>query len=155
MIMNYVREYEIHKIIKLYPYLLDPELENAELKHERIYDNFKRADFVFYLKKKNKIIVVEVKRDVIDYKALSQLLHYMEQEERLNHRCEMTIIGYLVGKYINKNVKNRIKNLDKKIYVKFINIDLPVKVKICSRCRKANDILATRCKWCGYIRFIY
>ena len=148
-----MKEKDIHIIIKLYPYLLDPELENAKLKYERIYDNGHRADFVFYLEILNKIIVVEVKKGIIDDNALNQILLYICKEEQENPTS--TVIGYLVGRAITSTVKEKLsKELEGKIEFKAIEFDVPIKVKICRRCRKANDLRAKICEWCGSREFI-
>lgn len=148
-----MKERDIHSIIRLYPYLLDPELENARLRYERVYDDGRRADFVFYLAALNRIIVVEVKRGIIDNDSLNQILGYIHKEEQENPMS--VVIGYLVGKALSPTVKERLsRDFKGKIEFKAIEFDIPLKVKICKRCRKANNLRNKTCKWCGSREFI-
>jgi len=144
------KEYDIHEIVKNYPYLLGSEFENLNLKHERIYEDRTRADFVFG---SNDIsVVVEVKRGKVDGKMLVQALHYLDNERRENPGKKLK--GMLIGSHVSNTLRNEIMRSDYKFEIKILDIDVPTKVKICDKCRRANALSNSICKYCRSRKFI-
>jgi len=144
------KEYDIHEIIKNYPYLLGNELENLNLKHERIYEDRTRADFVFA--NNDRAVVVEIKKGRIDTRMLVQALHYLDNEKMENPAKKLK--GMLVGRYVSNTLKNEIGKSDYKFEIKILGIDVPTNIKICDKCRRANVLSNSTCKYCGSRKFI-
>lgn len=148
--MSQRSEYDIHAIIRNYPYLLGHELENLNLKHERIYQDNTRADFVFT--NDDRSIVVEVKKGQIDGESLRQALHYLDNEMRENP--EKLLKGILIGRYASDTLKNEIQKSRYEFEIKLLDVDIPTKIKICDKCRKANALFNNVCRYCGSRKFI-
>lgn len=143
-------EYAIHRIIKNYPYLLGKEFEKLKLKHEKIYQDGTRSDFVFA--DENLSVVVEVKNGKMDSEMLSQALHYLENEREENPK--KLLKGMLVGRRISQTLKNEVDRTKYEFEMKLLNVDIPVQIKICDKCRKANALSNIFCKFCGSRKFI-
>jgi len=143
-------EYNIHSIIRNYPYLLGDEFDNLDLRHERIYQDRTRADFVFT--DSNLSVVVEVKKGPIDPRMLDQALHYLEKEKQENpSKCVKCL---LVGTRTNKAIERKINESNYRFEVKLLGSDVPTRIKICDRCRKANALSSQRCEYCNSARFV-
>ena len=143
-------EYDIHSIIKNYPYLLGDEFNNLKLKHERIYEDRSRADFVFTDNVRS--IVVEVKKGPIDLHMLAQALHYLDNERREN--LARLLKGVLVGSRIQNTLESEINKSGYKFEIKLLDIDVPTKIKICDKCRRANALSDVVCRYCSSRKFI-
>lgn len=150
------REFDVHDIIKCYPYFLGEEIASMKLIHERIYSDRTKADFTF--SNEEKIVVVEVKKHMIDIAMLNQVIDYLNKEK--NQNPGKNLQGLLVGLPSNDpELKKRINRSEYRISVKFIGIDVPSdarQIKICaeSNCRKANWQHKTFCEYCGFQEFI-
>jgi len=149
-------EFDVHAIIKCYPYFLGEEFASMRLVHERIYPDRTRADFTF--SNKQKVVVVEVKKDAIDITMLIQLIDYLDKEKLQNPQKNLE--GLLVGLPSNDlELKKGISESQYCISEKFISIDVPSdvrQIKICAEinCRKANWQYKTFCDYCGSQQFI-
>ncbi len=148
--MNQKREYDIHTIIKNHPYLLGNEFENLNLKHEKVYQDRTRADFVFA--DNGLSIVVEVKKGYIDAEMLVQALHYLDNEKKENPRRFLK--GILVGSGIVNTLENEIKKSGYEFQIKLLDVDIPTNIKICDKCRRANSLFSTLCRYCNSKKFI-
>jgi len=148
--MNQKSEHDIHEIIKNYPYLLEEGLENLTITHEKIYQDRTRADFVF--EDENHIIVVEIKKNFIDIEAIAQALNYLDNEKK--QKPHKILKGILVGNYISNTLKNEVNESEYKFDIKLLDIDVPTQIKICDKCRKANSLYRSLCKYCGHRKFI-
>lgn len=147
-------EFDVHVIIKRYPYFLGREFANMKLTHERIYPDRTRADFTF--SNKERVVVVEVKKGMIDIAMLNQANNYLDKEKNQNPRKNLE--GLLVGLPSNDpELKKRINANNYPISEKLIGIDVPSdvrQIKICANCRKANWQHETSCEYCGSQGFI-
>lgn len=148
--MSQKPEYDIHAIIKNYPYILGDEFEDLSLKHERIYQDCTRADFVFA--DDDHSIVIEVKKGRIDAEMLLQALHYLDNEMKENP--EKLLKGILIGRYVSNALINEIKKSRFEFEIKLLDVDIPTKVKICDNCRKVNALSNLVCKYCESRKFI-
>lgn len=148
--MSQKREYDIHDIIKRHPYLLGNSFKNLKLKHEKIYRDRTRSDFVFTNECCS--IVVEIKKDLVDVQTLKQALHYLNNEKKENP--ESFLKGILIGRRTTKQLENKIIKSEYKFEIKLLNLDIPTRIKICDKCRKANAISNKICKYCGTNKFI-
>lgn len=147
-------EFDVHDVIKHYPYFLGREFANMKLTHERIYPDRTRADFTF--SSKEKVVVVEVKKDTIDITMLDQTNNYLDKEKSQNLGKKLE--GLLIGLPSNDpELRKRINANNYPISEKLIDIDVPSdarQIKICSNCRKANWQHETSCEHCGSQEFI-
>lgn len=149
------REFDIHDIIKRYPYFLGNEFGAMKLTHERIYDDRLRADFVF--SNGQKAVVVEVKKGAMDLMMLWQLTRYLKREDRKHNK---RVEGLLVGLPSNHlGLKKEINKLEYPVSQKILNVDVPSdarQIKICAEptCRKANWQHKRTCDYCGSCDFI-
>lgn len=143
-------EYDIHSIIRNYPYLLGQAFEDLSLKHEKVYEDRTKADFVFADDLRS--IVVEVKVGRIDVRMLNQALNYLENEKRENP--EKVLKGMLIGSHVSRTVEREVNKSEYEFEIKLLNIDLPTRIKICDKCRRANALFNKMCKYCGSRKFI-
>jgi len=149
------REFDIHDIIKRYPYFLGDDFSTMKLTHERVYDDRLRADFVF--SNEEKAVVVEVKKGSMDLLMLLQLRRYLERESSKHNK---TVEGLLVGLPSNDSeLRKEINKLEYSVSEKILNVDVPSdarQIKICaeSTCRKANWQHKRVCYYCGSCDFI-
>lgn len=143
-------EYDIHSIIKNYPYLLGGEFDSLNLKHEKTYQDRTRADFVFA----NRIcsIVVEVKKGPINIAMIDQALHYLDNERKGDPT--KLLKGMLVGSYIHEALKNEVNKSEYEFEIKLLDVDIPTKIKICDKCRRANALSDVQCRYCNSRKFI-
>lgn len=145
-------EYDIHSIIKIHPYVLGDDYKDLHLKHEKVYDDRKRADFIFSNDRVS--IVVEVKIGRIDDQTLEQLLYYLSKEEKENPTKKL--FGVIVGHRIDgeRKLNDKIKKSKYDIQIKILDRDIPSEIKLCTNCRKINALWSSSCKYCGSTEFI-
>lgn len=145
-------EYVIHDLIRTYPYLLGREFEGLTLKHEKTYDDRTRADFVF--SNGTISIVVEVKIGNIGIPTIIQASHYLDMEKKQNPHTRL--LGLLIGHQIVNiaEFEEKIANSKYEFKIKFLDKDITTEFKLCDRCRRANNIYTTKCKFCGSKKFI-
>jgi len=148
--MNQIKEYDIHEIIKNYPYILGAKFEKLKLTHEKIYKDRTRSDFVF--SNKNSSVIVEVKKDLIDENVFKQALDYLKHEKKENPNNSLEVI--LIGKRTTSQLKEVIKKSKYKFDIKLLDFDVPTQIKLCNKCRKAIAIYNKRCIYCGNNKFI-
>lgn len=149
-------EYDVHDIIKYYPYFLDPKFATMRIIHERIYPNRTRADFTF--SDAESVSVVEVKKGSIDVGMLEQALEYICEERKQSK--DKSLQGVLVGLHSSgPDLTARISLCGYPFVLKYIGIDIPAsadQIKLCEEhtCRKANWQYKTTCEYCGSRKFI-
>jgi hypothetical protein len=148
--MHIKSEYDIHALIRNYPYLLGDEFANLKMKHEKIYEDRTRADFIFTSDTLS--IVVEVKKGPIDIEMLNQALHYLRNEQI--ESSGKTLKCVLVGSRVHQEVENKVSRIGFSFEIKLLNIDVPTKIKICDNCRRANPLTAVTCRYCKSRKFI-
>lgn len=149
-----INENDIHTIILTHPYLLGIELEDMIVKHEKIYDDRTRADFIF--SDDNISIVIEVKVGSLDRYSIEQAEHYLEKERDL--KTNIKLKGILVGgRPLDKtNFRDRIEQSRFIFQIMILGEDIPREIKLCAerRCKKANPLSAFKCSFCGSKKFI-
>jgi len=138
-----LKEKDIYDIIRYYPYLVDDQLKNLKLEN-RIYPDGTKPDFVFSSEKIS--IIIEVKKDIIDRSAVNQIYSYINKEKEL--KGIDNVRGILIGQYLSEQAQRLIDKLNC-ITVKILEKDVPLKIKICARCRLANSYYIQTCKYCG------
>ena len=145
-------EYDIHDIIRIHPYILGEEFEGLYVKHEKIYADRKRADFVF--SNDNISIVTEIKIGNVDVQTLEQAIHYLNEEKKENPHKQL--LGILVGRRVVKKqeLEEKMKNSGYEFKIKFLDKEIPTDIKLCDNCRKANTLWASTCKFCRSKKFI-
>jgi RecB family endonuclease NucS len=143
-------EYDVHYLIRNFPYILGKEYNQLKLKHEKVYDDRTRSDFVF--SNDHISIVVEVKKGAIDISMINQATHYLDNEKKEN--LTKILKGVLVGTLLKDSVTQRLCDSDYPFEIKLLGIDIPIEVKLCDKCRKANATISTTCVYCGSKKFI-
>lgn len=145
-------EFDIHDLIRSHPYIIAEEFKNLNLKHERVYEDRKRADFVFG--DSTASIVLEVKKGKIDTDMLGQARAYLESEKKENP--VRILKGVLLGrtKPDSQQFENELRKSPYLFEIKVLDVDVPSKIKICDKCRRANWLTARTCKYCSSRRFI-
>ena len=130
------------------------DFEKLSLKHERLYDDRTRADFIFSDNCASK--VVEVKIGPLDIYAIEQVEHYLEKERDLNSDIELS--GILIGgKSLDEiNFQNRIEHSNFIFRIMILGDDFPKEIKLCGKrkCKKANALSVSKCSYCGSKKFI-
>jgi len=146
------KEKSFEEILKNHPYLVDESLIGGKVKeqyHIVLKNGFNRyIDLIYF--KEDDITIIELKRDIIRKKDISQLSEYVNHVKLLFP--EKQIKGILVGQEIDKEIL-KIMDLRGFIY-KQLFTDIPIHIKICLDCRKANNTMRSKCKWCGSEKFL-
>ena len=145
-----MNESQLSLLLGQYPYLIDEKLVSFKLV-ERTYPDGTRPDLLFYKQDPCEVVVIELKRDVIDHNAVNQIYGYIQKEKVYHQDCN--IYGILIGKKISDFAVKLLQQLREKIDVKLIGKDIPEKVKFCTKCRKANRHDVQICKYCGHQKF--
>ncbi|MCP3927076.1 MAG: DUF91 domain-containing protein [Desulfobacterales bacterium] len=144
-----ISERELQHLLEIHPYLIKPKFIAATYEpQKRLKSGL--ADLVFYLK--NEIIIVELKIVPLDNSCVLQLNGYLNDIKELFP--ERKISGIIVGEKPKENVLTLAGNLDFPIEVKIINDDIPIFIKICDKCRKANDKTNRSCVFCNSKRWL-
>ncbi|MFX1238139.1 MAG: endonuclease NucS domain-containing protein [Promethearchaeota archaeon] len=141
------KEASFEDVLEIHPYLIDKTLLGGRL--ERQYPitlpdgRFNYIDLIYF--KENEIVVVELKRERIVKKDISQLTGYIRYIR--DKFPEMEVRGILVGQGINEEDLHALEM--REFTYKELFKDIPVRIKICSNCRKAVDERKSNCNWCG------
>ncbi len=144
-----ISEKEIQSLLETHPYLIEPQFLNKPLESQKaLKSGF--ADLVIYLEKET--VIIELKVVPLDNKAVLQLNGYLEDmREQLSHGL---LRGILIGENQKNNIYNLIKTLEFEIDIKILRQDIPTSVKICEKCRFANDVRISACNFCYSISFL-
>ena len=144
-------ESDIHSIVRNYPYLISERLAAMRVNHEHVYSDGTRSDFIF--EDGTLSVVVEVKKGPIDKKMILQLDNYVKNEHERNP--EKPVSGILIGRStVNVDVLKLAS--DRRYTVKFLDVDVPTKIRLCAKgtCRRATSYTNERCPYCGSRKFV-
>lgn len=145
------KEREFELLLENHPYLIDNSLVDGRIEEQYsiTLDNgdIRFIDLIYF--KEKEITVIELKRDALQKKDISQLSEYVNHVKKLFP--EQKIYGILVGQFASDEILRFLELRDFK-YKQYFR-DIPVRIKICSNCRKAVDMRKSKCNWCGSIIF--
>ncbi|KJU83651.1 protein belonging to Uncharacterized protein family UPF0286 [Candidatus Magnetobacterium bavaricum] len=143
---------EKHIVSLLYhnPYLIIEENDLIiEKKTEVFLESVGRADIIFTLE--GAIYIVEVKKGTLKTRVVDQVIRYIDVFKADGHK---DVRGIIVGKqppdsskltaYLEAKNTYRIKPL-------FLEHDIPIQCKRCSKCNRINFANAHKCRWCGEV----
>lgn len=121
------------------------------LKHEHVYPDGTRSDFVF--EDETLSAVVEVKKGFIDKDMINQLDHYVSIEGGGN--LEKQVSGILVGRSPSNTTVLQLAK-DRHYAIKLLDIDVPTRIRLCSNgtCRRARGYEKEKCPCCGSRKFV-
>ena len=150
--MTGLKETEIHSLIRIHPYLVDESLVGMERRHERVYEDGTRSDFVF--SRGDDAVVIEVKRGALDTVALGQCVHYLKKEKR--KRPGGRLRGFLVGQKPpdDRELIAAIEATGFGIQCRYLGLEFPTTIKLCLKCRRANRPSSHACRYCGSTKFV-
>ncbi len=147
--LNKISESELQHLLEIHPCLINPKFIAATYEpQKRLKSGL--ADLVFYLE--NEIIIVELKIVPLDNSAVLQLNGYLNDIKELFP--ERKVSGIIVGEKPKENVLTLIESLDFPINIKIIKDDIPILIKLCDKCRRANDKANRSCIFCNSKRWL-
>ncbi len=152
MINRNLKEREIENILIRYPYLIDDRLIDGKVKNQYkiiLSDGSKGYIDIIYFKS-HEITVIELKKDEIIKSDITQLSEYVNQIRK--EFPKQKVHGYLVGKEMPSEFERSLNLRDFKF--KKLGKEIPIKLKLCTNCRKALRINDKMCKWCNNEEFM-
>lgn len=105
-------------------------------------------DIIYF--KEHEIVVIEIKREAIIKKDLSQLSEYVHCIKKLYPG--KIVRGILIGQYLDDNLKVFLDLMG--LTFKSYFYDIPLRLKICDKCRKVVGINQNNCNWCNSEDFL-
>lgn len=151
-IKRFSLEKEFENILKTYPYLIDKTLVDGrvESQYKIVLSNgtTRYIDIIFF--KKDEIVIIELKKDKVIKKNIQQLNEYVAHLKEIYPNQK--IRGILVGRSLESNLEYSL-NLRGLIFKKYFK-DIPLELKICTKCRKAVSRSLEKCVWCGNQTFL-
>lgn len=145
-----MKEKEIADILYNFPHLIDPQFLDEVPKREFLFPNTNRADLVFF--GRSEIVIVELKKDTLTQSAVLQLWEYLSDMKQ--KFPDKKLRGILIGTSLDSVAARLLKTSTFPIEVKLLEHDIPIAIKICQTCRRANEILEEKCIYCGTSKWI-
>jgi RecB family endonuclease NucS len=143
-------EEDIEDYLESFPELIDPIFNFQEYTIERQYSiNGNRIDLLISKKSELKIFIIEIKINQLTTEDYEQIFRYYKliKEKNPYH----SIFGFLIG-LRNKSFLKIDKRKFKWLTIKYLEEDIPKKVKICISCRRPINYFCFECKHC-FFRF--
>jgi hypothetical protein len=144
-----MNESDIEDILETHPYLIDKKfLTNPKytLKRQETQSKQARTDLVFTFEHEKEIILVELKKTVLKLSDYKQILRYY-QSIKAKYYYPWKIYGYLIG-YPNPKELDYDMRSFKWLNLLYLEKDIPTKIWICQKCRRANSSTVYECKYC-------
>ena len=144
-----MNESDIEDILETHPYLIDKKfLANTKYIYKRQETQSKdaRTDLVFTFEQEKEIILVELKKTILKLPDYKQILRYYNRL-KANYTYPWKISGYLIG-YPNPKELDYDKRSFKWLKLLYLEKDIPIQIRICEKCRKANSSISYECKYC-------
>lgn len=144
---RYSKEVSFEDILEIHPYLIDESLVDGKLERQYPIElndgRFNYIDLIYF--KETEITVIELKRAEIKKVDVSQLSGYVNY---IRNKFPGRIVkGIIVGQSIKKEI---LKDVEIRAFAyRELFRDIPVRIKICSNCRKAVDERKIKCYWCN------
>ncbi len=141
---NKITEKEIQILYQTHPYLIEKVfLSQHVIPQYSLPSGF--ADIVIILE--NEVVIIELKVEHLKYAHLLQLNGYLEDMKN-EIKNEKDLRGILIGKSPKDDLNNAISNLKFEIKYLILNRDVCINIKICNKCRLANNINNSDCEYC-------
>jgi len=139
-----ISEKEIQILYQTHPYLIERGFLNQKIVPQySLPSGF--ADIVVFLE--NEIVIIELKVGILENEHLLQLYGYLEDVMQKFKNIEK-IRGILIGQKPVKDLYMMVDNFSFGIKILVLNTDITTKVKICNKCRLANDLKNMNCVFC-------
>ena len=100
-----------------------------------------------------RLVIIELKVEHLKYTHLLQLNGYLEDMKN-EIKNEKDLRGILIGKSPKDDLNNAISNLKFEIKYLILDRDVCINIKICSKCRLANNINNSVCEYCSDSSFL-
>ena len=142
-------EKEIQILYQTHPYLIEKLFLNQKTVPQYTFPSG-FADIMVFLE--NEIVVIELKVDPLENSHLLQLSGYLEDANRQFKNVKLR--GILIGKTPKNDLNKTLKILPFKVKMMILKRDVSIKIKICDKCRLANDIKDLKCRFCSSNIFI-
>ncbi len=142
-------ERDIQKLYQTYPYLLDPKFLEAHVTPQYPLPSG-YADLAIF--QPEEITIVELKIDPLGPQYILQLNGYLS--DMAEKFPAAGISGILIGQAPKTNMAQLLANLGYPIKIKILEEEVPVKIKICRNCRRANDYRKGWCDYCSCVRWL-
>lgn len=142
-------ERQIEDILFLHPYLIKEGFNYG--KRQVVFEDNSRADVVFFFEKI--IYVIELKKDIVSKSTVDQIIGYIDNLIKENNK---TVKGIIIGRK-PVNPEGLIDYGSKKGYdieIKYLDINIPTRYKLCRENRHANPLNQKKCKYCKCDRWI-
>lgn len=136
-------ERQIEDILFLHPYLIKEGFSHG--KRQVVFEDNSRADIVFFFEKITYIL--ELKKDIVSRSTVDQIIGYINN---LIKEHDKKVKGIIIGKK-PVNPEDLIDYGSKKGYeigIKYLDIDIPTRYKLCREKRHANPLNQIKCKYC-------
>ncbi|HEA70570.1 hypothetical protein LCGC14_0901230 [marine sediment metagenome] len=147
---NKITEKEIQILYQTHPYLIEKEFLGQQIIPQySLISGF--ADIVVILE--NEVVIIELKVEYLNFSHLLQLNGYLEDMKKIISN-ETNIRGILIGKPPKDDLNNAISNLKFTIKLMILNRDVCISIKICNKCRLANDANNSVCEYCSCSSFL-
>ncbi|MHA2246290.1 MAG: hypothetical protein ACXADY_15105 [Candidatus Hodarchaeales archaeon] len=144
-----LKEEDLQRIYYTHPYLLDKDYLNCGV--EQFYQlSSGIADLVIF--NDEFIDVIELKKVKLTKSHILQATEYVKDIMEIFPGKRIGAI--IVGRKTPEDFTRLLRTYDYTIKIKFLNEDVPVRIKICSKCRLANSIIKKVCWNCKNLKWI-
>ena len=137
-------EEDIEDYLEAYPYLIDPIFSNEKylvLRQCTIENN--RIDLLIQNDSIKIITIIEIKKSKLQKVHYHQIIRYYEI-------IKLKFPDYFVNGFLIGHKNSRESNLNKSewLSIKYLDEDIPSKIKICKSCRKPISYISYECNFC-------
>ncbi len=137
-------EEDIEDYLEAYPYLIDPIFSNEKylvLRQYTIENN--RIDLLIQNDSFKIITIIEIKKSKLQKDHYHQIIRYYEFIKL--KFPDYFVNGFLIG---HKNSRDSDFNKSEWLSIKYLDEDIPSKIKICKSCRKPISYISYECNFC-------
>jgi RecB family endonuclease NucS len=137
-------EEDIEDYLEAYPYLIDPIFSNEKylvLRQYTIENN--RIDLLIQNDSIKIITIIEIKKSKLQKVHYHQIIRYYDI-------IKLKFPDYFVNGFLIGHKNSRESNLNKSewLSIKYLDEDIPSKIKICKSCRKPISYISYECNFC-------
>ena len=135
-------EEDIEDYLEAYPFLIDPIFSNEKylvLRQYTIENN--RIDLLIQNDSIKIITIIEIKKSKLQKVHYHQIIRYYDI-------IKLKFPDYFVNGFLIGHKNSRESNLNKSewLSIKYLDEDIPSKIKICKSCRKPISYISYECK---------
>ena len=139
-------EYDIEDYLEAFPGIIDPKfIMNDFIVYRQFIIGKNRIDLIIENKYLKDLSIIEIKKVALKKKHFEQILEYYKCIR--NDYPEYNISGYIIGLRNHVELNIHLKSY-KWLFIKYLNEDIPLKIKICIGCKKPIDYNLYECKYC-------